>query len=463
MTATDLRTRLGRPIDASALAAFRIVFGSLLLVAIVRYAAKGMIAQAFVEPRLFFPLHDWLRPLPAPGMHLCFLALGVLAVMLMVGLRARLAAALFCLLFTYAHFVDLTHYLNHYWLVTLLTAILAVIPCAQVWSVDAHLARLAHLRRGTGHHPPPPPATVPVWTLWLLRFQIGCVYLFAGLAKLHGDWLVRGLPLGIWLPARSDAAVIGPLLTHPGTALVMSWAGAAFDLTIVGWLLWRRSRPFAYLAVVAFHLATVPLFRLGMFPWFMMAASLVFLPPGWARRLVRRPLPTALPAAPAVRPIGRPTALALAAYVLVQLALPLRHLAEAGEVRWTERGFRFAWNVMLMEKTGVAELTVRELPSGRERPVPLREHLTPLQVKMMSTQPDLILSFARALAVQERRQGREVAVFADVLVSLNGRPARRLIDPTVDLAARDHRLPDGWILAREDPPESSAAATAAGR
>ena len=299
MTATEARsprwslaapgTLLGRPIDASALAAFRIVFGTLLLVAVVRYAAKGMISEAFVEPRMFFPLHAWLRPLPAPGMHLCVLALGVLAAMLAVGLFARAAAALFCLLFTYAHFVNLTHYLNHYWLVTLLTAILAAVPCAQVWSVDGY-------RRGL-------PGTagrqmVPVWTLWLLRFQIACVYLFAGLAKLNGDWLVRGLPLGIWLPASGDAPLIGPLLTRPTTALVMSWAGAAFDLTIVGWLLWRRSRPFAYLAVVPFHLATVPLFRLGMFPLFMMAASLVFFPPGWAGALLRRRPAPAVPGAP---------------------------------------------------------------------------------------------------------------------------------------------------------------------
>jgi hypothetical protein len=132
---------------------------------------------------------------------------------------------------------------------------------------------------------------------------------------------------------------------------------------------------------------------------------------------------------------------------LVQVALPLRHLVHAGDHRWTERGFRFAWNVMLMEKTGVAELTIRDRATGQERPVRARDHLTPLQVKMMSTQPDLIRQFARHLAGQERSQGRQVAVFGDVLVSLNGGPARRLIDPAVDLAAPT--LPAGWILDRE--------------
>ena len=81
-------------------------------------------------------------------------------------------------------------------------------------------------------------------------------------------------------------------------------------------------------------------------------------------------------------------------------------------------------------------------------PVRVADHLTPLQAKMMSTQPDLIRHFARALSGEARRQGRSVAVQADVLVSLNGRPPRRLIDSRVDLAG-DLTGVD-WILL---PPE----------
>ena len=54
--------------------------------------------------------------------------------------------------------------------------------------------------------------------------------------------------------------MVGPLLGEVWAAYAFSWAGAFFDLTIVGWLIWRRTRPMAYLVLVAFHLMTYLLF-----------------------------------------------------------------------------------------------------------------------------------------------------------------------------------------------------------
>jgi vitamin K-dependent gamma-carboxylase len=53
----------------------------------------------------------------------------------------------------------------------------------------------------------------------------------------------------------------------------------------------------------------------------------------------------------------------------------------------------------------------------------------------MRTRPDLILQFAHYIDALERAAGRpNVAVRAHVLVSLNDRPPRLLIDPRVDLS-----------------------------
>ena len=86
-------------------------------------------------------------------------------------------------------------------------------------------------------------------TVWALRAQIAVVYVFAGIAKLNVDWLLRAEPMHTWLAARTDRPLIGFLLDEPTVAVALCIAGAAFDLTIVGWLLWRRTRPFAYVAV----------------------------------------------------------------------------------------------------------------------------------------------------------------------------------------------------------------------
>ena len=72
-------------------------------------------------------------------------------------------------------------------------------------------------------------------------------------------------------------------------AYAFSWFGAAYDLAIVFFLLSRRTRLAAYATVIVFHVMTAVLFPIGMFPWIMIVATLVFFPPDWPRRLDRKP------------------------------------------------------------------------------------------------------------------------------------------------------------------------------
>jgi hypothetical protein len=119
-----------------------------------------------------------------------------------------------------------------------------------------------------------------------------------------------------------------------------------------------------------------------------------------------------------------------------------------GDVHWGEQGFRFSWRVMLVEKTGHATFFVEEPHSGRRWEVFPSGELTPLQEKMMSTQPDMILAYARHLRARFEADGvRAPRVTADVWVSWNGRPMARLIDPGVDLGAEQDGLgAKPWIL-----------------
>jgi hypothetical protein len=278
------------------------------------------------------------------------------------------------------------------------------------------------------------------------------VYVFAGIAKLDGDWLLRGEPLRTWLQVHAELPVVGPLLQLPGSALVLSWAGMLFDLTIVAFLCWRRTRALAYLAVIAFHACTALLFPIGVFPWLMISLTPVFFAHDWPRRRLQRVAPraaaseraagTRFGAASAVRPLGLLATTALCAYLLIQIALPLRHLAYPGPVNWNEEGFRFAWRVMLIEKTGHVTLRVLDHDTGEEHRIDPREALSARQYAQLATQPALIACYARHVAERLAARGSRVAVFADAWASLNGRPAQRLLDPAVDLAS-----PRPWLAA----------------
>ncbi|MGK4003012.1 HTTM domain-containing protein [Sorangium sp. So ce1036] len=471
MTTTDLPGRAGpralaaawsraaaalsRPVDIAWLAAFRALFGLTMCVSMARFIAYGWIDQLFVKPSFHFKYWGfaWVEPLSPAGMHALFWALAALALAVSLGFLFRVAAPLFFVGFTYLGLIDVTTYLNHYYLASLLALLLAVSPAHRAWSIDALLAR-RHAR------------SVPAAWHHLLRFQVGVVYTFAGIAKAHADWLLHAQPLRIWLGSRTDMPVLGPLFALPWAAPLMSWAGFLFDTGIVWLLLIRRVRPFAYAVVIVFHTVTRALFPIGMFPVIMVLSALVFFPADWPRRLLARALrgagaqaareggPDPSPATPSARRL-RALGLALgAAYCAVQLAMPLRFLAYGGNVRWHEQGMRFSWRVMVREKNGSVTFVVRNKQTGRTWHVSPRAYLTRLQEREMAGQPDLILQLARHIREDFERRGRgPVEVRADALVSLNGRRIARLIDPAVDLASvRDGIGRASYVLPGPDEP-----------
>ena len=151
----------------------------------------------------------------------------------MVGWQYRPAIVVFSIGFAWIEFIDVTTYLNHYWFMTTL---------GLSWSSHRWTRRFAL----GGHDADRSVAGGSGWS----GSRSAVVYVFAGLAKLNSDWLVHALPLRLWLPARTDLPIVGRLLDERWTAYALSWAGAAFDCTVVALLLWRRTRVWAWLAVV---------------------------------------------------------------------------------------------------------------------------------------------------------------------------------------------------------------------
>ncbi|HEY8430618.1 MAG TPA: HTTM domain-containing protein, partial [Sandaracinaceae bacterium] len=234
-----------------------------------------------------------------------------------------------------------------------------------------------------------------------------------------------------------------------------------YDLTIAGWLSWRRSRPFAYAAVCTFHFFTHVFFNIGIFPFVMTVAATVFFEPDWPRAVFRRIRARSLrgqtePArTPAGWALGRAGAAVVAAWLAFQIAMPLRTHLYGGNVLWHEQGMRWSWRVMVREKNGYVRYRVRIDGDPRERIVSPWDYLDVHQHGEFATQPDLILQLAHRIAADLRAQGhRQVEVRADAWASLNGRPSARLIDPDVDLArVEDGLAPATWILpAPEGPP-----------
>jgi hypothetical protein len=431
------------PRDGAGLAVFRVLFGLLGLVSALRFMAYGWIDELFVAPRFYFHYWglSWLRPLGESGMHAVFAVIAIASVCVALGLFYRVAIVVLFVAFTYVGLLDVTNYLNHYYLVSLLALLASFMPLSRSFSVDALLSRRAL------------PSSVPAWCYGLLRAQVGIVYFYAGLAKVTGDWLLHAQPLNIWLTARTGMPVLGPLFAEPWVPHAMAWMGCAFDLTVPLWLSIRRTRPFAFAAVLAFHALTKLLFPIGMFPFIMIVAATVFFDPSWPRRLLRwrgqasaiRDEAARVASTSKLRQLGLAVALL---YVAVQIAAPLRTHLYGGNVLWHEQGMRFSWRVMVREKNASVTYLVEDATTGKVAHVSPHRYLTDRQERDFATQPDLILQLAHHVARDyEARWGGPVRVRADVVASLNGRSAARLIDPEIDLArVRDSHAPAAFIL-----------------
>lgn len=487
----NLKSQLRATSPAWSIGAFRFGFGILLLTLALRYLYYGWIPKYFLDPEFHFKYFgfSWIPSAPGWIIYSIFIILCIAAIGISLGVMYRTNILVYLIGFSYFNLIDVTVYLNHYYLIGLLLFIMIWIPADSCFSIRHFLDSY---RRGRWIIP-----RVPTWTIWILRFQIGCVYFFGGLAKLVPDWIFYAQPLRIWLVRSTDFPVIGHFFAYPISGYIFSYAGLLFDLLIPFFLLKSKFRPWAYAFVLLFHTLTWRLFPIGMFPWVMSFSALLFFSPSWPLRargflkrrgifpygemrnlfatawsklpegfrfLCARILFDTLQVSERINKIGRRSELGIESfgdrfgriagtwfwgtYIIFQILFPLRHFLYPGNHLWTEQGFRFAWHIMLIQKNGIASFRVANLRTGEVQFVLPENHLTEFQKNMMSTQPDLILQFAHFLGEKEkRRTGAETAVYADVRISLNGKKSGVFIDPNRDLMkAKDDFSHKEWIL-----------------
>jgi hypothetical protein len=182
-------TRLiDRRIDASTIAAARIVIGLSALI--------GTVEVAQVLPRVLAPTTLRLPYVPGvpvlgPEAAPVLIAIWVVAALaLTLGWQTRLAGSLLALTAGSVIVLDQQTYTNHQYLLALLALLLAIGDSGARWSLDA--------RRDGGR------ATVAAWPVFLLRCQLTIVYGFTALAKINplyisGSIIVSVLRLDGWL------------------------------------------------------------------------------------------------------------------------------------------------------------------------------------------------------------------------------------------------------------------------
>lgn len=449
--------RLFDPVDIASLVAFRIAFGLCLIVHMNKHVRSRSFYFDAAAPSLHFPHpgFSWLRPVSEDLMQVFLVGMLIAAVGITLGLAYRLSCFAYTLGAAYFHFMDAARFHNHYYLILLVTLLLTLMPAHGAFSIDAALRPA--LRR----------STAPRWTIWLLRFQLGIPYLFSGLSKLNYEWLHGTPAIFFWYSfalAHEWARSWNPF----PMALLIAWGGALSDTFLLPLLLWRRTRPLALGLAVLFNLGNAalfsgPLFRVEMFPWFMMGAMAVYPDPGWPRRLIRRFRHRAVPVSPGASPAALPASLtpsqrlalaALALYALFQVLMPLRHHLYPGNHLWNESGRTYAWQMMSARKMALTTFIVTDPATGQTWERSAAGAVDGDRLAAVMRRPYLIHLYARHIREEMAALGYpDVEVRAESFATFNGRPPQRMIDPEVDVSRSPGRwgyFP--WVLPLAEPP-----------
>lgn len=423
MVIKKIKSYLFKSTSILPLAIFRMAFGFLMCFSMLRFLFKGWIEDCYIKPSFHFTYQffDWIRPFDLKTMYAIVIVSAISALCIGLGFLYRMATIIFFFTFTYLELIEKSWYLNHYYFVSLVAFLLILVPANKNYVIDSKLFNKTNM--------------VPNWTIAIFKLQLAIVYFFGGIAKIKPDWLFNAQPLKIWLKARTDIPLIGWVFEYDITSFIFSWSGMLYDL-LIPFLLWtKKTHPVAYFFVVLFHVLTHILFNIGMFPWMMIFGSLIFIThKEWKYllsffniKLLTGITNKSYKTNNIVLPI-------LIIFFGFQMLFPLRHHFLTDNVLWTENGFRFSWNVMLIEKNGYAEFTIIDKDSNKKWKEYPSNRLSIVQEKQMSFQPDMIWQYANYLkAIYQQKGYKNIEIYVNSKVSLNGRLSQTFINPNKNL------------------------------
>ncbi|WP_339142071.1 HTTM domain-containing protein [Croceitalea sp. MTPC5] len=431
---------LFKKIDNAQLIVFRVFYGVLICAEAFGAIATGWVRRTFIEPRFTFSFigFEWLQPLPGNGMYFYFVLMGIFGIFITLGFKYRFSAFAFAFMWAGAYLMQKTSYNNHYYLLMLLAFIMGFLPAHKSHSVDAHY------NTGLKAH------QMFNYVRWIIILQLFIVYTYASVAKLYGDWLDLSI-IEILMRSKKDYFLIGEFLQQKWVHQMIGVFGILFDLLVVPALLWKPTRKVAFALSIFFHLFNSIVFQIGIFPYLSLAFCVFFFNPQTIRNIFLKPKRVPVSENLKLPKNHNWILIALGAYFIIQLLLPLRHHTFNSDVLWTEEGHRLSWRMMLRSRSGTISYRIVNHRNNAESIVNLNDYLTKKQRRKVACYPDFAWQFAQYLKKEYNEKGENISIFVNSRVKVNQGKYHTFIDPNVDLAAVPwkHFSHNEWILPRD--------------
>lgn len=421
-----------KPVANAPLVIFRILFGFLLACESFGAIITDWVKENLVTPAFTFNFigFDFLQFLLGKGMYFYFVIMGILGVFIMLGYKYRLSIISFTILWAGAYLLQKTSYNNHYYLLLIISFMMVFFPAHKNYSLDA---KFGNTNREM---------VMPNYIRLYFIIQITIMYFFAAIAKFYPDWL-DGTFTKILFENVSNIAFLKNLFAQKWFYLFIAYSGILFDLFIVPFLLFKKTRIYAIIASLLFHLFNAIALQIGIFPFFALSFVLFFYEPKVIHQFFFKKQIID------VNNINISKSKLMYSFIcvflLIQFILPLRHHFIKGDVLWTEEGHRLSWRMMLRARNGFINITIKDNVANTTEQRRLND-LQPKQIQQLATKPDFIWQYCQK--IKKEHPNENISIYVDCKNSINRKEYLTLIDPNFDMAKAkwNHFSHNEWLV-----------------
>ena len=448
--ATKLLSFLYKPINASIVSLYRIVFGCFMVYQMIYYINIDYVVQFMTGPEFLFPYQDaeFLKPLSESTLDILNIGLLVSAILIALGFWYRYAMIYFFVVFTYFTFVDKTLYNNHLYLMSLISLVMIFMNADKMYSVKSYFSKKKISK------------TIPAWNQYILMFLIALPYFFGGIAKISPNWLDTNFTQIII--ENSRGSFLNTLFSDSFLSGFITYGGIIYDLLIVFILLFKRTRVLGIILVLIFNLTNnFILFNdIGLFPFLMICSTIVFFDSEKVGNFISKLFKKKENNDDAIQPeiqsgnwtfSQKLTSIVLVLFVIFHLIMPFRYLMFTDNPEWTGIASRFSWRMKMQSKEITNfDVTMVDKLSKDVMEIDVTTFLTKNQLVHIAEDQYNLVYLAKYLKQKALKQYKDVdpIIHMDLKVKFNGLPSQNMFPYTTELTQIDEQnyTDDSWML-----------------
>jgi len=417
---------LKQPVPSISITLFRLCFSAILLIQTYHFIVSEFIDKNIIKPVVLFPFINGLHPVSNVNLILLGYIMLIANAGMLLNKFARFSTIIFFSCFTYFWILDKGYFNNHYYFISLICFIVFLIEKESSFSKNLHTPKIS---------------------IFSLQLMIFIVYFIAGLNKLNPYWLFDFQPIRHILELKADITN-NPFFKKEILIMGVSYLGLIFDLSIGFFLFFKRTRLFAFLAIVLFHLTNYWIFKdvgeIGIFPFLMISTIVIFIDPIYLNKLFHL---NDKPVIQKTNSIFLNKFLVI--FLIIQIILPFRHFLFHGHVDYNGIGQRFSWRMKIMYKESEIDYFITNIMTREKYNVNIKTMLTNRQYNNLKYFPDLIVPLAKKIQIEamEKFDLKHAKITCEYQTSFMGKNKQLLFSPTLDLTKiKKSQMPNKWLF-----------------